>query len=94
MNNALQIVTILIVTVSCSGEQTSVNFEENYLEPGTFYLNYRLSNDTLKFQAKKYDQGNWNNTKWKISMDSIFHSDNRGLAKFIGKDRAAYTLKK
>lgn len=66
---------------------------DNKLVEGTFYLNKKLSNDTLRFQLEKFDKGSWNNTVWRITEDTIFQEDSRGLSYYFGKDRCKYQLK-
>jgi len=62
------------------------------LVEGTYYLNFKLSNDTLRFQSEIYDKGNWNNTIWRITEDLIFQEDSRGLSYYFGKDQRKYIL--
>ena len=58
---ALIILQILIFIVGCSAEK-KLDMTDNKLVEGTFYLNKKLSNDTLRFQLDKFDKGGWNNT--------------------------------
>ena len=90
MTKALQILPVLIFLVGCStGNKVDTIFK---LTEGTFYLNKNLSNDTLRFQLEKFDKGDWNNTVWRITEDTIYQEDSRGLSYLFGKDRRKYTL--
>lgn len=95
MKVALNILSILTLLLSCTGENNSDSNVKSQirLEKGTYYLNYKLSNDTLRFQSEKYDNGGWNNTIWIITKDSIFQEDSRGLSYYLGTDRRNYLLK-
>jgi hypothetical protein len=92
MKKALLILPILIFLVGCSAEK-KLGMTDNKLVEGTFYLNKKLSNDTLRFQLEKFDKGGWNNKVWRITEDTIFQEDSRGLSYYFGKDRCKYQLK-
>lgn len=88
-----QIIPILLIIIGCSIEDKNDHLKKLKLVEGTFYLNKKKSNDTLRFQIEKFDKGDWNNTIWRITKDSIFETDNRGLSYYLGKDQRKYKLK-
>ncbi|MCB9223234.1 MAG: hypothetical protein H6582_03570 [Crocinitomicaceae bacterium] len=88
--NAIIILT-LVIAIGCTND-SSYDPTKNVKEV-TFYLNNKCSNDTLIFQKEKYDKGNWNNTSWRITKDSIFQEDSHGLSYYLGTDRRKYDLK-
>lgn len=93
MTKTLLIFPILIFLVGCLAEN-KLDKTEIKLAEGTFYLNKKITNDTLKFQLEKFDKGDWTNTVWRITEDSIFQEDSRGLSYIFGKDRCKYVQKK
>ena len=90
MKATLKIVPIIVFLIACSTEVKNMNVHRAYLTNGTFYLNVKRSNDTLRFQSEIYDKGNWNNTIWEITNDSIFQECRKSY--LDGKDRRKYAL--
>ncbi|MBN9293391.1 MAG: hypothetical protein J0G96_05375 [Flavobacteriia bacterium] len=81
------ITAILFVILGCTARQNLVE--------GTFYLNLASSNgDMLRFKADEKDlKRDWNWKYWRITKDSIFQDDSRGLSYFFGKRGRKYSVK-
>lgn len=92
MKKALQILLILLFLNSCSTKEKNNKSFQPYLTNGTYYLKGKSSCDTLRFNTEKIKRGDWNYKIWKITNDSIFQEDSRGLSSFLGKDRRKYKL--
>lgn len=59
-----------------------------------FYFNRHHSRDTLFLQSVKPYSAirDWGLMKWKITEDSIFRFDDRGLYSYLGTDKCSYTM--
>lgn len=93
MKNSIKIIFLALFLLGCTSKESSTKMDKSILYNQTYYLNFKRSNDTMRFQAEKYDLGNWNNTTWTITKDSIFQKDSRGLSFSLGKDRRKYSFK-
>ncbi len=89
MKTSLQFLSLILLFSVCSTDDKGKVLN---ITQGTFFLNKELSNDILKFQAEMFDKGNWNNTVWRITSDTIYQEDSRGLSVVFGKDRRKYSF--
>jgi maltoporin len=90
LRSTVHILFILSFLIGCKNSKKDIQ----KLESGVYYLNYKLSGDTLFFQTNNPKNliRNWNKTVWKITEDSIFQDDSRGLSYYFGKDKCSYSL--
>lgn len=93
MKIVLKVLPLLMLVYSCCNKkETDVN-KHTYLPNGTFDLYGNRSGDTLRFNRYKHPKLSWNYKRWKITNDSIFQTDSRGLSYVLGEDCRKYTLK-
>lgn len=91
MKTIIYILTSFTCLVGC---KSSIEKDQK-LEPGMYYLNRNLSNDTLFFQSNKPKSiiRDWGLKKWKITEDSVLRFDDRGILTFSGMDKCSYSVK-
>lgn len=93
MKQTIHILLLLLFLISCTNSKKDLH----KLESGVYYLNNKLSNDTLYFQKNKPKSliRDWNlKLVWKINKDSIYQRDNHGLYDCYGRDKCRYSIKK
>ena len=81
----------MLFLTACTNSKMNVH----KLEQGVYYLNNKLSNDTLYFQKNKPKSliRDWDLQQvWEIVKDSLYRTDIHGLYPCLGKDKCRYSI--
>jgi hypothetical protein len=93
MKNSILVLVVLIVLLACDHLPTTQKTEVSIISG--IYYNYSTHSDTLVLQSKgrKTRLARWSEGSWRITKDSVFQKDSRGLSWYLGKDKCRYRLK-